>query len=74
MAAATPVLSTLTLIGLFAVTAPGRVSGRQGVLLLAAAFMISAAVALGRHRPERSGAPAETLTEPMASQPPQGAR
>jgi drug/metabolite transporter (DMT)-like permease len=48
LGALTPVLATLNLIGLFALTAPGRVSGARIAVLLAAALLISAAVALGR--------------------------
>jgi hypothetical protein len=47
MGAVTPVLSTLNLVGLFALTAPGRVSGSQMLVLLAAALMVGAAVAVG---------------------------
>jgi drug/metabolite transporter (DMT)-like permease len=46
MAAGTPVLSTLWLIGLFAHTNPGSVNREQTLLLCAAALMISAGVAL----------------------------
>ena len=47
MGAVTPVLSTINLIALFALTAPGRVSGPRIILLITAALMISAAVAVG---------------------------
>ncbi len=51
MGAATPVLSTINLIALFAVTAPGRVGQTRVLLLLASSFMISASIALGRSYP-----------------------
>jgi drug/metabolite transporter (DMT)-like permease len=47
MGSATPVLSTMNLIGLFALTAPGRLSGTRVAVLLAASVMIGVAVALG---------------------------
>lgn len=47
MGSVTPVLSTMNLIGLFALMSPGRVSRSQVVVLLTGAVMISAAVALG---------------------------
>lgn len=47
MGSVTPLLSTVSLVGLFALIAPGRVSGSQVVALLAGAVMISAAVAVG---------------------------
>lgn len=47
MGTVTPVLSTLSLIGLFALTAPGCVSGTRVVILITAALMVGAAVAVG---------------------------
>lgn len=58
MAAVTPVLSTIVLIALFALTAPGRVSGTRIVVLLTAALLISGAIALGTSssgKPVRGG-------------------
>lgn len=50
MAAATPVLSTLNLIILFAFTSPGNIGGSRGALLLAAATLIGASVAVGSEK------------------------
>ena len=55
MGAVTPVLSTLNLIGLFAMTAPGRVSESQVLALLTAALMIGVAVVVGSPHPRRRG-------------------
>lgn len=47
LGSATPVLSTVCLLGLFALTSAGTLSGTRVAVLLAAALMIGAAVALG---------------------------
>ncbi len=52
MAAATPLLSTLNLIILFAFTSPGNISGSRKVLLLAASSLIGASVAVGSKKRE----------------------
>jgi drug/metabolite transporter (DMT)-like permease len=55
MGAVTPVLATATLIGVFALTAPGRVSATRVAVLLAAAALISVAVAVGTSSAEAPG-------------------
>jgi drug/metabolite transporter (DMT)-like permease len=48
MAAVIPVLSTVALIGLFALTAPGQVNPMRIVVLIVSAVMIGVAIAVGR--------------------------
>ncbi len=48
LASATPVLSTMCLIGLFAATSADSVNGTRVVVLLAASVLIGAAVAIGK--------------------------
>lgn len=47
MGAVTPVLSTLNLIVLFALTAPGRISATRIAAMIAAACLVSVAITLG---------------------------
>ncbi|MCP5524246.1 MAG: hypothetical protein H7A46_22145 [Verrucomicrobiales bacterium] len=55
MGAVTPVLSTLNLLGLYALTAPGRVSGTRVVVLIVAALLMAMAIALGASSSRRTG-------------------
>lgn len=62
MAAVTPVLSTINLIGLFALTAPGSVSGMRIAVLITAALLISVAIAVGTSSSTKQAPPGSGTT------------